>query len=53
MKKDVLSFVTDILVCGCVGICIDYFANTTFIFTLIGLVAGVGLAFILKNRRKG
>lgn len=49
--EDKLSFVTDIMACMCLGIIIDYFAKTSFIFTGIGLVAGIILAVTLKKRR--
>lgn len=52
MNKRTLEFITNILVGFCLGLIIDYFANTSFIFTALGTVAGVVLAFILKKRGK-
>lgn len=52
MKK-ILIFISDILACGCVGIIIDFFAKTSFIFTVVGLVVGIVLAIILNIKKKG
>ena len=51
-KNEVLNFISDILAMACVGIIVDYFAKTDFIFTLIGAVLGLCLAFFLRSRRK-
>ena len=51
-KAGLLSFITDILVCGCLGIIIDYVAHTRFIFTIVGLVAGLVLAIVLKKLKE-
>ncbi len=52
MKIKTLSFISDILIGGVVGIVIDYLAGTSFIFTILGLVAGLVLALII-NKKKG
>lgn len=52
MKKSILNFITNVLVCGCIGIIVDFFAKTSFIFTVIGLVVGIVVAIILNNKNK-
>ncbi|MGN1367589.1 MAG: AtpZ/AtpI family protein [Aristaeellaceae bacterium] len=51
MKRETLEFISNILVGVCVGIIIDYFAKTSFVFSLAGLVVGVILAMVLRNRK--
>lgn len=51
MKKEVLTFVSNILFGACLGVIIDVLAGTGIIFTAIGLVVGIVLAIILKNRK--
>lgn len=51
-KAGLLGFITDILVCACLGIIIDFVADTRFIFTIVGLVAGLVLAVVLKKLRE-
>ena len=51
MKKETVIFLSDVLVGGAAGIIIDYFAGTSFIFTALGLAAGVVLAIILKKKK--
>ena len=46
-----LAFISDVLVGGVAGIIIDYFVGTSFVFTAIGLVAGLVLALIIKKKR--
>lgn len=52
VKKELVSFISDILVCVCLGIIIDALAKTSFIFTVIGLAVGIILAIILKNKNR-
>lgn len=52
MKKEFVSFISDILVCGCLGIIVDALAKTSFIFTVIGLFAGIILAIVIKNKKE-
>lgn len=51
MKKDTLNFITDILIGGVIGIIIDTFVGSTFVFTALGLIIGLMLA--IKLKRKG
>ncbi len=50
--KELLEFLSNIGAGLCLGIIVDFFAKTTFIFTIIGLIAGLVLALVLKNRKK-
>lgn len=47
-----ISFLSDVGFGLCLGIIVDQIAGTSFIFTLVGLALGIGLAFALKNVRK-
>lgn len=52
MNKELVGLISDVLVCGCIGIIVDTLAKTTFIFTVIGLLVGIILAVVLKNKRR-
>ena len=51
-KTQVLSFPSDVGFGICLGIVVDQFAGTSFVFTLIGVFFGIGLAIILKKARE-
>lgn len=51
MRKEIIIYISDVLVCGCIGVIIDTLVDTSFTFTAIGLVVGVALAVILKNKK--
>lgn len=51
MTRRILEFITNILAGFCLGLIIDYFAGTSYIFTILGTIAGIALAFILKKRK--
>ena len=48
-KKDLFSFISDILALACLGFIIDHFAGTGYICTGVGAVCGVVVAFVLKK----
>lgn len=52
MKKELVSLISDVLVCVCLGIIVDTLAKTTFVFTVIGLFVGIILAVVLKCKRR-
>ncbi len=49
---EILSFASDVGFGLCLGVVVDQFAGTSFIFTAIGTVLGIGLAYILKKARE-
>lgn len=51
-RDEVLTFVSDALIGPCAGAILDYFAKTTWIFTVVGLVLGPLLAIVLKRRKE-
>ena len=56
MKKinwpETLSTMSDVCFGVCLGLFIDQIANTGWIFTIVGTVAGVVLAIVLKRCKK-
>ena len=50
-KAEILTFLSDVGFGTCLGIIIDQIAGTSFIFTAVGIVLGIGLALILKKYR--
>ena len=50
-KKSLISFVSNVLMGGVVGVIVDYFAKTGIIFTAVGLVIGLVVALIIKNKK--
>lgn len=56
MKKfnwpEILSTMSDVCFGICLGLFIDQVANTGWIFTIIGTVAGIVLAIVLKHFKK-
>ncbi len=50
-KTEILSFASDVGFGVCLGIVVDQFAGTSFIFTIIGTILGIGLAIALKRLR--
>ena len=51
-KMEILSFASDVGFGVCLGIVVDQFAGTSFVFTGIGTILGIGLAIILKKSRE-
>lgn len=52
MKKKTLNILSDMLVGGAAGVIIDTLVGTSFVFTAVGLVAGIVLAICI-NKKKG
>lgn len=52
MNKKRLNMLSDILIGGATGVIVDFWAGTTFVFTVGGLIVGVVLALIINNKKK-
>lgn len=52
MKKEILEFITNVIVGFCLGLVIDFIVKTSFIFTVLGTIAGLILALILRKKNK-
>lgn len=52
MSKVKLEIVADVLVCGCVGVILDYFLNTSIVCSILGLLVGTVIALIAWKRKK-
>lgn len=49
--SEILSTLSDVCFGICLGLFIDQVANTGWIFTIIGIAAGIILAIVLKHYR--
>ena len=50
-KGEILTFLSDVGFGTCLGIIVDQITGKSFLFTAIGIVLGIGLAFALKKYR--
>ena len=51
-SRAAIEFLSNVLALTCLGIIVDYFAHTTWIFTVIGAVVGLAAAIVLNQIRK-
>lgn len=52
--KNWLKYLSEALCGGCLGVIIDFIAKQSYLFTLLGLVAGIIFAVIhiIKDKKK-